>query len=444
MSLLPRYLLVLGLFLGLAALTVWGFVVTSGFDRTQGKVVTAVQPPADGSATGNTSTTGRAATGSSATTQKTGGANATGTTDDAEPLGLRIVSLAPAISQMLADLGMSRFIVGKGEYDVSAPKEARIVGNFQDVNLEALVSTKPGLVLMMVGASGVPRPVTDQANKKRFELIVYSAPLTIAETLNILHNPEADQYLAATQPDLATVLGDPESAIRLRRSIDMQLQAVSDAVAGQARPKVLAAFGGSPIMASGPNTVNDELIKIAGGTNAAAAAKIGAPTFDSESLLALNPDVILLLSPGGAPLGPMESDPRLAGLRGLPIKAVVNNRVVLLNDPLILLPSSNIAKSAALFAQAIHPDKAKEIQFAVDAAAKVARDMPLSLDDAQPATIATNGTEQANVKSDDNPVAATVEAAKPTQIAPATQPAGAATQPAGQPASPSPTDQKSP
>src|SRR5690606_37859418 len=119
----------------------------------------------------------------------------------------------------------------------------------------------------------------------------------------------------------------------------------------------------------------------------------------------------------------------------------VNNRVVLLNDPLILLPSSNIAKSAAQFAKAIHPEKAKEIQLAVDAAAHVAQDMPLTLDDAQPGTIATNGTAQADVedvKTDDKPASTAVEGAT---TPPASQTAG---QPDSQPANPSPTDQKQP
>ncbi len=367
MSLLPRYLLVLGVFLALGALTVWGYVITRGFDRTRSNPVipaTAQTQPATGTSTAHTQPSAAQNPGSTPVSQSP-----------------RIVSLAPAISQMLLDLHMEGDIVGKAEYDTSAPAKVRVVGNFQDINVEALLSTKPTMVLMMTGASGVPKVLSDLADKKRFTLYAYRYPDTIDEALDILHDPEADQYKAASQPDLATVLGDPVAAIRLRRTIDLQIQAVRDVVQGLAKPRVLAAFSTAPLMASGAKTVNDELIQIAGGVNAAGTAKISAPTYDREKLIALAPDVILLLSPGAPALGPLETDARLESLRGVNIPAVTNKRIILLGDSLVLLPSTNVARAAADFAKAIHPDKAKQIDEAMAAAAKVAQDLPLSVDD---------------------------------------------------------------
>lgn len=368
MSLLPRYLLVLGVFLALAALTVWGYVITRGFDRTRSQpVLPAI-----------------------AQTQPVNTTQAAHTQPAANPAGPnptpisqspRIVSLAPAISQMLVDLHMDADIVGKAEYDTSAPAKIRVVGNFQDINVEALLATKPTMVLMMTGASGVPKVLTDLAEKKRFTLYAYRYPDTIDETLDILHDPDADQYKAASQPDLATVLGDPAAAIRLRRTIDLQLQALRDVVQDLPKPKVLAAFSTAPVMASGAKTVNDELIQIAGAINAAGTAKVMAPSYDREKLTALAPDIVLLLSPGAPALGPIESDARLESLRGVNIPAVANKRVVLLNDPLILLPSTNLARAAADFAKAIHPDKTRQIDDAMAAAGKAAQILPLDLDE---------------------------------------------------------------
>ncbi len=368
MSLLPRYLLVLGVFVALGALTVWGYIITRGFDRTQGQVVIVphshTQPAHGATQPANVPHTQPAAPAQPpAVTQ-----------------GPRIVSLAPAISQMLVDLHMDADIVGKAEYDTSAPAKARIVGNFQDINVEALLATKPTMVLMMTGSAGVPKILSELADKKRFTLYTYRYPDTIGETLDILHDPDADQYKAASQPDLATVLDDPTSAIRLRRTLDLQIQAIQDTVQPLTKPKVLVIFSTSPVMASGPKTVNDELVGIAGGVNAAASAKIGAPTYDREKLVALAPDVILFLSPDAPVLGPIESDVRLESLRGLNIPAVANKRIVLLNDPLILLPSTNLARAAASFAKAIHPDKAKEIDQAVALAGRMAQEVPLTVD----------------------------------------------------------------
>jgi ABC-type Fe3+-hydroxamate transport system substrate-binding protein len=404
MSLLPRYLLVLGVFLALAALTVWGYIITRSYDRTQ---LTPLTP--------SVAQTRPAGATQPANTQPAGTTNPAPQAPVAQ--GPRIVSLAPAISQMLVDLHMDGDIVGKAEHDTSAPAKIRVVGNFQDINVEALLATKPTMVLMMTGASGVPKVLSDLAEKKRFTLYAYPYPPTIDDTLDILHDPQADQYKAASQPDLATVLGDPAAAIRLRRTLDMQIQAVRDVVRDLPKPRVLAAFSTSPVMASGSKTVNDELLQIAGAINPAASAKIMAPSYDREKLTALAPDIILLLSPGAPALGPIESDARLESLRGVNIPAVTNKRIVLLNDPLILLPSTNLAHTAAAFAKAIHPDKAKQIDDAVAAAAKAARDLPLNTDEI-PETV---------ISGADSAPASTGAAGMPPQTQPATQPA--ATQP---------------
>ena len=120
------------------------------------------------------------------------------------------------------------------------------------------------------------------------------------------------------------------------------------------------AFALDPIMASGPGTVNDELLEIAGGVNAAANATVSAPVYDRESLLASVPDIILLLMPDAAPL--TENDQRLAPLRGLPVPAVEQKCIVLINDPEVLLPGTQLPRIARQFVRAIHPELAEQIQ----------------------------------------------------------------------------------
>jgi len=109
--------------------------------------------------------------------------------------------------------------------------------------------------------------------------------------------------------------------------------------------------------------VHDELLAFAGGVNAAAEAVVTAPEYDRESLLALQPQVILMLQPGAPQL--QEDDPRLSAFAGLPIPAIQNGRVVVLNDPLVLLPSTSVTDVCALMAKAIHPDLAEEIDLAI-------------------------------------------------------------------------------
>jgi len=72
----------------------------------------------------------------------------------------------------------------------------------------------------------------------------------------------------------------------------------------------------------------------------------------------MNPDVILLLMPGAPKLGSIDEDERLAVFRGLDINAVRQNRIVLLNDSMILLPATNLADVAVQMAEAVHPERA--------------------------------------------------------------------------------------
>jgi len=113
--------------------------------------------------------------------------------------------------------------------------------------------------------------------------------------------------------------------------------------------------------------VLDELLRHAGGTNAAVESNAPSPTYVRESLLQAAPDVILFFLPDAPPLGPIESDARLAELKGLAIPAVKNNAVKLVSDPAAMLPSSQLARVAAAMAAAIHPDRSDAIDAAMKA-----------------------------------------------------------------------------
>ena len=144
-------------------------------------------------------------------------------------------------------------------------------------------------------------------------------------------------------------------AERLAKRIMIELSRVRAATAGLPKPRVLMVIGVNPLMASGPGTVHDELLSYCGARNAAGNALVGAPVYDKERLLEANPGVVLFLLPQAAALGSIDSDPRLALLRGLSIDAVKEGRVALVGDPQVLLTSSGVGRIAMAMAKAIHP-----------------------------------------------------------------------------------------
>ncbi|MEX1016964.1 MAG: ABC transporter substrate-binding protein [Phycisphaeraceae bacterium] len=275
----------------------------------------------------------------------------------------RLVSLAPGLTQMVVDLGLGDQLVGVGEHDAAAPAGLPVVGNYADVNTERLIELAPTHVLTLATVREAPRRLRDLAAAGQFELVAYPFPYEIDDVRQTLHrdgDAPAPGSTDASPPPLGELLGVPERGRELSQQMIDRLEQLRAITADRDRPRVLMVIGSSPIMASGPGTVHDELLGWIGARNAAHASSVTAPTYDRESLLAVSPDVILLLSPGSPALA--DDDPRLAPLQGLPIPAIEEDRVHVVNDPLTLLASSSLPRVAAAMAEAIYPDLAGEIE----------------------------------------------------------------------------------
>ncbi len=267
---------------------------------------------------------------------------------------LRIISLAPALSQMIIDLGLGEQLVGVASFDDAAPHGLPVVGNFLEVNTERLLALRPTHVLTMAGQKGVPDQLYALQKQLGFQLGAWDYPPHVHEAMDVLWQEG--------QPSVGSVLERPEQAKALRARTLAQLEALQKLTADQVRPRVLLVLGVGPVMACGPGTVfNDLLVDYVGGVNAAEEASITAPVYDREKLLLLQPEVILLLEPNAPPLGDLATDDRLREFRGLDLPAVQAGRIALLNDPLVYLPTTTLPRVAAAMARAIHPQLADKI-----------------------------------------------------------------------------------
>lgn len=281
----------------------------------------------------------------------------------------RVVSLAPALTQMLIELGQKENIVGVAEHDTLAPAGAPVVGTFLDVQAEPLLATRPTLVVTMVGKAGVPARLRELSNIGRFELVTFAFPERVSEVAHVLSH---DLNQAGGSRSLAAAVGAPERGQQLRFAMLDQLQQLRELTRDLPRKRVLLVIGTNPVMASGAGTVLDELLDVAGGTNAAANSPVRAPTFDRENLLALQPQVIILTQPGAMPLVSPDTDARLAEFRNLDIPAVRENRITLINDPLVHVAGTNLPRIAAALARAIHPGISERIDAILNAQSNAA------------------------------------------------------------------------
>ncbi len=278
---------------------------------------------------------------------------------------LRVVTFAPALTQMVLDMGKAQSLVGVAQNDAAAPKGLPVVGNYTDIDTETLLSLQPTHVVMMVGKEGVPARLQDLSRTHDFQVVAYPYPQTILDVFQIVFNEYnfALEDADASLPSLASVLDAFDEGRNLKYTSVARLANLTRAVTGEGRdlPAVLLVIDTDPLMVSGVGTVHDELLGALGALNAAWGLTGSAPTLDKETLLRIRPQVILLLLPNDPPLTGIETDPRLASFRDMDIPAVRDNRILLINDPLSQLPSSSIVRVGAVMAKAIHPDRVPEI-----------------------------------------------------------------------------------
>ena len=191
------------------------------------------------------------------------------------------------------------------------------MGSFLDVDDERLAALRPTLVVAPEGAK-VRLPAG-------------------AELLEQAHPATVEQAAANVE-----ALGAADAAALMRVSFPRR------AYASSGGPRVLLAFGTSPVWASGPGTVNDEVLRAAGGTNALADAAVPAVTLDEEALRALAPEVVLLLLPGRPPA---EAEAE----RGAIAELLPGAEVEVIVEPFVLLPGPNLVETLGLFREALDP-----------------------------------------------------------------------------------------
>ena len=318
---------------------------------------------------------------------------------------LRIVSLSPALTQMIRDMGHANLIVGVDDSHtlVFDKVDVPTVGQYSAVSAEALIGLNPTHVLVMAGQEGPPAALTKQADAGGFKVVTFAVPTNVREVVGILIGkyvpPDAGKETVASDTSLASLLGDDRGGLHVANEMQRQMGRIAElADSGSEpgkRPRVLVAFSVDPrVQAAGPETVLDDVLRqYAGAYNAAIpelkpltnaeldkitdpekrkaamlaaaedpAKRVGtAPTFDREKLLEAKPEVVLLVLPGDPPLKSIDEDPRLADFRGLDIPAVKNNRIVLISDKTALLPATGLPSVAAQMAKAIHPALAARI-----------------------------------------------------------------------------------
>ena len=256
----------------------------------------------------------------------------------------RIVSLIPAVTEMLFAIGAGPRVVAVGSFDSNPPEVTRLqrVGALLDPDLEKILSLRPDLVVIYGSQTDL------QAQLERAKIPIY----------RYSHAGLAD--VTTTIRQLGTRVGSETAAVRLATDIEARIAATRARVAGSSRPTTLIVFEREArslrgIYASGGIGFIHDMVSAAGGDNVFGDVKRQAVQATTELILSRRPDVVLELR--ADPLTPdarrRETDVWQA-LPGLP--AVRARRVYLLDDARTVIPGPRVAEAIELIARTLHPE----------------------------------------------------------------------------------------
>lgn len=216
----------------------------------------------------------------------------------------RIISLAPANTEILFALGLGEKVVGVTNISNYPPQvqEKENIGDYDNPNLEKIIQLKPDLIL---ASHGNPTELIDQLDQLNYTVVSL--------------NPKSIDQVISSIIMVGRITGKDEKAARLTEEMKKRIEAVlsrTNSLTEDNKLRVLYVVWYKPLWTAGSGTFIDELIQKAGGINIAGDIT-GWPQMSLEIVIEKNPQVIIV--------GYSEDQPEL-------IQAVKNESVLYQTD----------------------------------------------------------------------------------------------------------------
>lgn len=256
----------------------------------------------------------------------------------------RIVSLSPSITEVLFALGLGDKVVGDTDYCYypEAAKNKTKVSSVTGVNPEKIIELDPD--------------------------VTFATSLTGKDTVNLLadrgldvvvYYPENISEIYMNIRDIGNVTGTQDNASKLIADMNKRVDAVTTKVGSvndSDKPKVLLVVwydDQTGFYVAGSDCFGDEVIKLAGGRNAAAGVK-GYGVMSTEAIIEADPDVIIVTIGEGmdAPYVSIKNT-SISWLKD--IKAVKNGKVYPIDTDIVSRHGPRIVEGVEATAKLLYP-----------------------------------------------------------------------------------------
>ena len=192
----------------------------------------------------------------------------------------RVISLAPALTEVILELGANELLVGQIEGTTTLDATAKVpsVGRYDQLELETLISLQPDLLLAWSDSL---------SNAQRSQLKQLDIPLYEVAPRNLA---ELGQLFA----ELGAQLGKAERGRQLQQQFDAGVSALRLRYRRTQAVSVFYQVWQQPLYTLGGRQIVSDALEVCGARNVFAELSLPAPQVSIESVLAKNPQVILL------------------------------------------------------------------------------------------------------------------------------------------------------
>ena len=253
----------------------------------------------------------------------------------------RIVIAGGALTEIVFALGAGDQVIGVDKTSSSPEKVKQLpqIGYWKLLNIEGILSLKPSLFITLSDVE--PENIIDQVNQSKVDVLALKR---IPGTIDLLYE---------NINKIAVKLDKQKEGQALIERIKTNIADIEAKVATHAqKTKVLAlmSMGGNNSVA-GKNTTIDALITIAGGENLANHNSF--KSYTAESLITLNPEVIILNKHSIVQLGGLDKVNTIPGITET--AAFKNNRITIIDDSYLFGIGPRVDEAAKILFQSFYP-----------------------------------------------------------------------------------------
>ncbi|MFJ4193683.1 cobalamin-binding protein [Pseudomonas sp. NPDC089534] len=247
--------------------------------------------------------------------------------------GLRVVSLAPSLSEIVVELDSADLLVGvldAGERP-DALKQVPSVGRYGQLDMERLLSLKPDLLLLWPGSVGPAQ---------REQLKRLNIPTFVAEPHSL------DELLAQIEA-IARRLGRPERGTERAAALRNDLEALRTRYRRESPLRVFYQVWDKPLYTVGGGQIISDALAVCGARNVFADLSLPAPQVSVEAVLQRDPEVIL--AGEQAQLDAWKAWPQVAAVR--------QGQLLWVTDKGLERPSGQMIEATAKLCRLIAPGR---------------------------------------------------------------------------------------